>query len=241
MSIVFFDTETTGFRDEDRVIQTGAILDHGDGELLIFDELCNRSIVENIPFESMEVHNITNEDLQVKGVDLYADTEFSKMIEAHNTADHYLIAHNIKFDLGMLAKEGFTPQYTIIDTLRVAKHIYAGTPHRLQYLRYSLGLYREIPFAEERYGIKAEAHSAIGDVLLLKIFVDHLIKEGYDLNKMVELTRTPVLITKFTFGKHKGQEISEVADRDRSYLHWMKNNIADLDEDMLYTLNHYLQ
>lgn len=51
MSIVFFDTETTGFEGKDRVIQTGAILDHGDGELLIFDELCNRSIVENIPFE----------------------------------------------------------------------------------------------------------------------------------------------------------------------------------------------
>lgn len=241
MSIVFFDTETTGFEEKDRVIQTGAILDHGDGELLIFDELCNRSIVSNIPFESMEVHNITNEDLQEKGVDLYADTEFSKMIEAYNIPGNYLIAHNIKFDLGMLAKEGFASQYTIIDTLRVAKHIYKDTPHRLQYLRYALGLYREIPFAKERYGIKAEAHSAIGDVLLLKIFVDHLIGEGYSLEKMVELTQTPVLLSKFTFGKYKGEEIGEVARRDSGYLRWMKNNIADLDEDMLYTLDHYLQ
>ena len=57
------------------------------------------------------------------------------------------------------------------------------------------------------------------------------------MEKLAELTRTPVLINKFRFGKYKGEEVVEVARKDVGYLQWMRSNMAELDEDMKYTLD----
>ena len=56
------------------------------------------------------------------------------------------------------------------------------------------------------------------------------------MEKLAELTQTPVFIKTFKFGKYRGKDIQEVASTDAGYLNWMKSNM-DLDEDLKYTLD----
>ena len=201
---VLFDTETTGNQESDRIIQIGAMIVHSKDHIDIYDELCSSN--EPIKIEAMEVHNITPDMIENKPP--FAQTKFATDINRYNNPSNYLIAHNISFDLGMLQKEGFESQYTIIDTLRCAKHLLPNLPvHRLQYLRYSLGLYKIEQQEASNLGITIKAHDAIGDVLVMKLLLSHLIKltqEQYSsinpMQKLAELTKTPVLMSEFKFG-----------------------------------------
>ncbi len=240
---LLFDTETTGNREEDRIIQIGGMIVHSKAHIELFDELC--STTQPISFEAMEVHNITP-DL-IEGKPPYSQTAFAAKLEEYNDPENYLIAHNIGFDLGMIEKEGFENRYTLIDTVRCAKHLLPESPyHRLQYLRYWLGLYKEEQAEAQRLGIAIKAHDAIGDVLVMKLLLSRLValvQEAFPginpMQKMAELTKTPVLIKTFKFGKYKEREIEEIAREDMGYLRWMRNNL-DLDEDMVYSLDYYL-
>jgi DNA polymerase III epsilon subunit-like protein len=240
---MLFDTETTGNQDEDRIIQVGGMLIHSRDQIEKFDELCSTDIA--IKIEAMEVHNITP-DL-IEGKPPFSDTNFWQVLNEHNSSENYLIAHNIKFDLGMLVKEGFENHYQLIDTLRCAKHLLPNSPyHRLQYLRYSLELYKDEQAEANKQNITIKAHDAIGDVLVMKLLLSKLfvlVKEQYEgadiMTKLAQLTQTPVLMKEFKFGKYKGQSIEEVANSDQGYLSWMVKNL-DLDEDMKYTLEQYM-
>lgn len=241
---VLFDTETTGATQEDRVIQFGAMIVDTKGKVEAFDELCSTSIP--IKLEAMEVHNITPDLLENKPKAV--ETNFYKRLEELNSNENYLIAHNINFDLDMIKKEGFENSYKLIDTLRCAKHLFSDLPyHRLQYLRYALDLYKFEENEASKYGITIKAHDAIGDVLVMKLFLSKLIgkcREVYQnlnpMEKLVELTATPVFINTFKFGKYKGQNIEEVAKIDANYLNWMRTSMSDLDEDMKFTLDKVL-
>lgn len=241
---LLFDTETTGASTEDRIIQIGLMVVHDRENIDVYDELCFSEVP--IKLEAMEVHNITPNLIEGKGN--FKETNAWKQIESLNNTENYLIAHNIKFDMGMLEKEGFINQYTIIDTLRCAKHLYDDMPyHRLQYLRYALELYKIEENEAKALNITIKAHDAIGDVLVMKLFLTELVKkvmEKYQginpMVKLAELTQTPVLIKTFKFGKYKGQDIASVASEDLGYISWMRENMKDLDEDMAYTLDKYL-
>ncbi|PIF03553.1 MAG: DNA polymerase III subunit epsilon [Arcobacter sp.] len=241
---VLFDTETTGAQEEDRVIQFGAMIVNQKGQLECFDELCASPV--DIKIEAMEVHNITPELLENKP--LATQTNFYKRLEELNLETNYLIAHNINFDLTMIEKEGFKNKYQLIDTLRCAKHLFPQMPyHRLQYLRYALELYKTEEAEAKKHNITIKAHDAIGDVLVMKLFLTKLIsrcREVYPdynpMEKLADLTRTPVLLKTFRFGKYKGKDIAQVAKEDAQYLKWMRNSMADLDEDLKYTLDKVL-
>jgi exodeoxyribonuclease X len=240
---ILFDTETTGGSQHDRIIQVGAMVVHGREEIEVYDELCSTEIP--ISLEAMEVHNITPE--MIENEPPYADLQFAQKILEYNSPENYLIAHNINFDLSMLEKEGFENNYTLIDTLRCAKHLMPESPyHRLQYLRYALKLYQIEESEASKLNITIKAHDAIGDVLIMKLLLSHLVKlsqekfEGENpMKKLAELSQTPVLIRTFKFGKYKDREIEEIAKADRGYLTWMRNNL-ELDEDMIFTLDSYL-
>jgi len=240
---VLFDTETTGNQENDRIIQIGAMIVHDKKNIEIFDELCSTSVP--ISIEAMEVHNITPEVIEGKAP--FSKTKFAKKIEEYNKKENYLIAHNIGFDLGMLEKEGFVNHYTLIDTIRVARHLLPEyTYHRLQYLRYALELYKTEAEEAEKIGITIKAHDAIGDVLVMKLLLSKLVQLTQEkfpgvnpMQKMAQLTQTPVLIKTFKFGKYKDRNIEEVSREDMGYLQWMYKSL-DLDEDMEYTLKQYL-
>jgi DNA polymerase III alpha subunit (gram-positive type) len=238
---ILFDTETTGITTEDRIIQVGGMIINSKTDIEVYDELC--STVLPIKLQAMEVHNITQDLLVGKGI--FINTDFYQKLQSFNNSSNYLLAHNISFDLAMLEKEGFINQYTLIDTLRCAKHLYPELPyHRLQYIRYALELYKTEEQEAKDLNVVIKAHDAIGDVLVMKLFLRKLVAKCAEVHpdynameKLAELTRTPVLINNFRFGKYKGEEVVEVAKKDKGYLQWMRSNMAELDEDMKYTLD----
>jgi len=238
---ILFDTETTGTSEEDRIIQIGGMIISSKTQIEVFDELC--STILPIKIEAMEVHNITPDLIENKSP--FIQTNFYNKLQELNDKSNYLIAHNINFDLQMLEKEGFVNNYTLIDTLRCAKHLYPELPyHRLQYIRYALELYKNEQEESENLNITIKAHDAIGDVLVMKLFLRDLVRKcsnvypDYNpMEKLAELTTTPVLIKTFKFGKYKGEEIKAIASKDAGYLNWMRTNMADLDEDMKYSID----
>ena len=158
---IILDTETTGAGENDRVIQLGYMV-LGAKEVEVHNELCSSEVP--IAIGAMEVHNITPDMIEGKP----ACTELSayKRLLELNTPDNYMIIHNAPFDIGMLEKEGFALDMKLIDTLRVAKHVFPDSEyHRLQYFRYALELYKEEEAEAAKLGIELKAHDALGDVL----------------------------------------------------------------------------
>lgn len=237
---VLFDTETTGGNEEDRIIQIGSMIVDAKEPIEVYDELCSCEIP--IKLEAMEVHNITPDLLENKPK--FIDTNFYNRLNELNSSENFLIAHNIQFDLGMLQKEGFQNNFTLIDTLRCARHLLDNSPyHRLQYLRYSLELYKNELDEANKHNITIKAHDAIGDVLVMKLLLSKLValaKEQFPQNNpmqvLSQLTLKPVFVKTFKFGKYKGRSIEEICDEDIGYINWFMKS-TELDEDMKYTLD----
>ncbi|MCK9490886.1 MAG: 3'-5' exonuclease [Sulfurimonas sp.] len=241
---VILDTETTGVGENDRVIQLGYMV-LGAKEIEVHNEFYSSDVP--IGFGAMEIHGITPDMLEKKPS--CVDSEAYKRLCELNIAENYLIIHNADFDIGMLQKEGFVNKMQVIDTLRVAKHIFAEEDaHRLQYFRYKMGLYKEEQKEADELGIVVKAHDAIGDVLVLKLFLSKL-KDAVSsafvgenpVEKMVELTQTPIFVNYFRFGKYKNKTLKEVADSDAGYLRWMLSSMENLDEDLRYSINKVLE
>lgn len=240
---IILDTETTGIGENDRVIQLGFMV---LGEKKI--EVQNEFFSTNVPisFGAMETHGITPEMLE--GKPLCKESSSYRRLNELNTNENYLIIHNAKFDIEMLKKEGFISQMRVIDTLRVAKHLLPDEEaHRLQYFRYKMELYKEEQREADELNIVIKAHDAIGDVLVLKLFLSRLkdltlakFPNENPVEKMVGLTATPIMMRSFNFGKYKGKTLQEVATSDAPYLRWMLGNMENLDEDMRYSINSIL-
>ena len=241
---IILDTETTGTDEEDRVIQLGYMV-LGAKEIEVHNEFCSTDIP--IKFGAMEVHGIIPSMLEGKPECI--QTQAYKRLLDLNIPQNYLIIHNAPFDIKMLEKEGFETKMKVIDTLRVAKHVMPDEEaHRLQYFRYKMELYKEEQKEADALGIEVKAHDAIGDVLVLKLFLSKLKKivqkkfpNENPVEKMVDLTNTPILVTTFRFGKHKGKTLEEVAREDAGYLRWMLKSMDSLDDDLRYSINYYLE
>ena len=241
---IILDTETTGTGEIDRVIQLGFIV-LGAKEIEVHNEF--NSSDTPISFGAMEVHGITPN--MIEGKVTCTETSAYKRLQELNTQENYIIIHNAPFDIGMLEKEGFKTQMKVIDTLRVAKHIFEDEEaHRLQYFRYKMELYKQEQKEADALGIVVKAHDAIGDVLVLKLFLTKLreaVQAKYPsqnpVEKMVDLTNTPILIKTFRFGKHKGKDLKDVALSDAGYLRWMLSSMDNLDDDMRYSINSVLE
>ena len=243
---IILDTETTGTGENDRIIQLGYIVLDQKLPTEVHNEFCSSEVP--IAVAAMEVHGITPE--MIEGKPSCTQTAAYQRLMELNTPENYMIIHNAKFDLDMLAKEGFVSQMKLIDTLRCAKHIYDTSPfHRLQYFRYDLELYKQEQKEADALGIVIKAHDAIGDVLVLKLFLSALRKATQEkfpgenpVDKMVALTQTPVFYTQpMRFGKHKGKTLSEIVIEDAGYLRWMVDKMENLDDDMRYSINRVLE
>lgn len=236
MSFIILDTETTGFAQQDRIIQLAYIVFDGMN-LEPFETFCHTD--QPISFSAMAVHHITPE--MIAGKPKLTDTEVYKFLEELNTEDNYLVIHNAPFDLAMLEKEGFINKMKLIDTLKVTKHLAPNLEsHAMQYLRYHRGLYKEEAEIEKLLNLQIKAHDAMGDIIVLFLLLKRLL-DGRNPDQLVELTQKPNLMNKLRFGKYRGQMISDVIKSDRAYLEWMLNKLTDLDPDVKYTIEYFMK
>ena len=259
--LIFFDTETTGNAKGDQIIEFGAIVEQ-DGKFEVINERCGLKDGTLIGIEAMAVHGIRNEELE--GLERFENSKSYKFINDNNSANNYLIAHNLPFDLGMLKGYGFEQKYKLIDTLQCSRHLfevgevlgeweYALPNHKLQTFRYILFSKSDEEEAIAKYGGEVKAHNALGDVIILKLFFEKLVGRAKEqqpdlsdseiLDYLVELSTKPVMVKKFSFGKYKGKLLTEVLEIDRGYLEWLYKDMKkksksgeSVDENMYNTL-----
>lgn len=232
-TFVLLDTETTGAGENDRLCQIGFFILNGKELPIVQADYCKPPLP--ISFGAMAVHHITNEQIADKPP--YAQTQSAKMLEELNTPETFMVIHNAPFDLGMLAKEGVTWRGPLIDTLRCIRHLQPELEsHSLQYLRYALGFYKTEQEEATRLNVQINAHDALGDVLVLNLLMRHLVGlVNRDIGELVRLTKKPILIPKFRFGKYKDQPVEEIVVRDPDYIGWMLDKM-EMDDDLRYTL-----
>lgn len=226
--LIFLDTETTGIANG-RLIQL-AYKKQGDSK--IFVEYYKPPIP--IEIEAMSVHHITEKKVADKAA--FENSASYKALAAL-LADSILVAHNAKFDMGILETEGVkTPTY--ICTMKVAQRLYDLPMYKMQYLRYLWGIEHDA----------ATAHDAEGDVIILEKVFDHMLAEyatvhkispAEAIEKFIEISKNPVLLKQIAFGKYAGKTFEEIKTNDPAYIQWMAT-LTDKDEDFKYTVNHYL-
>ncbi|MEA2073554.1 MAG: 3'-5' exonuclease [Campylobacterota bacterium] len=232
--LIFIDLETTGLEESAKICSAAALY-----EQKYIYELINEG--KKIPAQASSIHHITNED--IKGKVAFKESGIYEFLNENNSSENTLVAHNIKFDLEKLASHGILWKGNVIDTLRVTKHLIPECElFGLQVLRYELQLYKNEETICNEYGIKDAlvAHNALSDTLVLKLLFECLL-EMEDEEKMQELSFKNVLLEKFSFGKHTGKYIEEVCINDRAYVEWLVQSANDLDEDLKYSINYYLQ
>ena len=241
--------EATGNKADDSIIQIGLMVMNGSlysEEIEIYSEL--NSTDTKMMYEAMEIHHITPEMLADK-MELIQTDGYIRLKEL-NSSGNIFIAHDAPSDISMLKREGIDMDMQVIDTLRCTKHLFGDLDaYRLQYLRYRLSLYREEMDITHRLGIDIKPHDALSDVLVMKILLDRLYLKvereyGYSsevdiVNRLIDLSSTPVKLERFAFGKYRGEYIDNIAHSDYRYLVWMYDNLK-LDDDMRYTLELYL-
>jgi len=238
LKFIILDTETTGTKEADRIVQLSFLVTDENNEIEeIHDTLCMPEVP--ISYEAMAVHHITPE--KIVGCELLKETKPYKRLIELNIPQNIMVIHNAKFDLEMLFKDDFENSMQIIDTFRVLKHLFPEDRHSLQVNRYSLGLYKKEQELINKHNIEINAHDALGDVVVLKLLLDYLLQEN-SIEKLIELTKTPILYEKFYNGKYKREKIVDVIQKDPAYIEYLLTQTEyELDFDLRYSLNYYLQ
>lgn len=243
--LIFLDIETTGLEKEDKICSIGIIAVKEKKIEIIYD-LVNEG--KKISPKASSINHITNEMLKDKP--RLKDSKAYKFLVENNDENTTLIAHHINFDLKMLLTSGFGFRGHIIDTLRVTKHLIPECENfSLQFLRYELRLYKDeqkellefgLSNSDELLRCGIQAHHALSDAIIVKLLYEYLLDMATK-DEMNDLSFKNVLMQKLNFGKYEGRYIEEVCMGDRGYLEWMLANIMDLDEDLRYSINYYLQ
>ena len=133
----------------------------------------------------------------------------------------YIIAHNADFDIQVAANAGVdVSQYKRICTQALARRLLPDLDsHSLGALTYAIN-----PDLARQYC--RNAHDAGYDVTFTLWLLEHLCELG-NITSMEQLylaseeARIPLT---FTFGKHQGKAIKDIAVTDRSYLQWIIKN-----------------
>lgn len=243
--IIFFDTETTGNTEKDFLCQlayktTASAKGSGESKDETFTGLYKPPI--KIPPEASAVHHISNKMIADK-IPFTESPDYKKIKKLFEDENTVMVAHNAQFDLMIMKKENVVPK-NFICTLRIARYLDPEGKierYNLQYLRYLLEI-----------EIEAQAHDALGDVLVLEKLFERLktkimsvenLNEDEAIERMIEISSHPSLLKYINFGKYNGKEVEEVARIDQGYLEWLlaqKEESEQVDEDWIYTLRHHL-
>ena len=222
---IFLDTETTGNGPDDRLCQIAFKPENGPAVNGLFNP------GRPISIDAMVVHHITEKMVADKPPFKGSD-EYQQLEALFNNPTNIVVAHNAKFDMQMIEREGISTQ-RVICTLKLARYLDKNgviPKYNLQYLRYFLGL-----------EIDAKAHDALGDIMVLEALFSRLNakiqEQGFKApeQEMINISANPVLIPRMPFGKHKDMLFREVPPE---YLQWLST--TELDGDMEYTVKYHL-
>lgn len=177
-----------------------------------------------ISHQAMAIHHITEA--------MVADKPELESVLPHYLGSRYYVAHNADFDSRMLPDMGGE----WICTLKMARRLWKWPG-----IKYSnMGLYKA-----RRLHIATPAglhhHRALFDCYITAaLLLDMMQETGWTPEEMVTITGRPTLMNTFTFGKYRGEQVSDIAERDPGYLRWMLKNMTSMTPQLRLTLKHYL-
>lgn len=228
---IFLDTETTGLELKDRICAIGFIDESTHFELI--------NPGKKIPPAASAIHHITNE--MVSDAPSFSQSITLEKLRLLNTSENIFVSHNAPFDLSMLEKEGIAWQGLVVDTLKCSKSLMDDLDgYGLQFLRYELRLYRDEVRVFEEYNLFVIPHHALSDALHTKMLLEYLLDLA-DIQRLIEISKSHVLLTRLPFGKYAKKRIEEIALKDSGYLKWMVESLMDMDEDLRYSIDYYLR
>lgn len=168
-----------------------------------------------ISYGAMAVSHITMDNL--KGTHNHKDLIPTLLPEG----EAYIIGHNVDFDIQVAANAGVdVSQYKAICTQALARRLLPDLDsHSLGALTYAIN-----PELARKYC--RNAHNAGYDVTFTLWLLEYLCEIGFftsmeQLYLASEEARIPLT---FTFGKHQGKTIKDIAVTDRGYLQWIIKN-----------------
>jgi len=223
--LVFLDVETTGIENDDRIVQVAYKYLKGESFVEYFKP--NKPI----SIDAMSVCHITNEMVVDKKA--FKESDMYNFLKAElEVGPSVLVAHNAAFDMKFLDREGIKPTPHIC-TLKLAYKMDKKAEfdkYNLQYLRY----YFKLKGLEN-----INPHDALSDVLVLEALMEQVFMKVFSIEEMIQISSEPILYQKWMFGKHKGEFFKDVARTDLDYMLWFRRS-ADIDENMLHTLNYWI-
>jgi exodeoxyribonuclease X len=177
-----------------------------------------------VPPEASAVHHLLYEDLTGKPA-------LRDVLPSFLGADAY-VAHNAEFERSFLGEH--LGDVTWVCTYRCALRVWPDFPsHANQALRYRLSLAN--PFGIDRDTLSP--HRALSDAIVTAaIFVQLLERARW--SDLVQWSAEPALLTRLTFGKHRGQRYDEVPV---DYLQWIAGGENDLREEVKFSARHWLE
>ncbi|MFL1707482.1 exonuclease domain-containing protein [Campylobacter sp. MOP7] len=225
-TFVFYDTETTGTKTDDRILEIAYCA-------YKFDPEAKEKLVRSSHFRSelinpqKAIHPVASAThgyrmKDVENAPIWANSHAKIAIEDFLQDNNvYFVAHNAPFDKDMMHRENVEiPSYRSIDTYRLAKHylkdIEGIESYGLQPLRYFFNLDDDPDCIaiQKEFGVeKLQPHTALSDIIALIWLMKKFIKDGYVTNMQSILSKAfePLFSDKVTFGNifEKGSPLTK--------------------------------
>lgn len=211
MSVVIFDTETSGF--ETGVVELGAVIITDSGQKFHFNERCKPSVP--ITPGAQKCHGISDADVENCRPDHEVIDEWMQDILGLGEEPAF-VAHNLQFDRRIIENYVSLKPFKRYCSLQVARDILPyHEKHKLEFLYETLG------FSE-----KMNAHSALDDCIMLERVLTKLLGEVSRKTLAHHFASVPPkLLTKVTFSKEfKGQRYEDLPIK---MLKWIVENHDD--------------
>lgn len=216
------DSETTGIGPEDKACEIAGFLCDETGIIEHYQSFVNPG--KSIPPEASAVHHIVDDDVKSA-----PDIDEAMMPFFEHDFD-FVVAHNAEFDKRMM-DFGEAPWAC---TWKLANVVYPEAPSfKNQVLRYWLKL------PSPTYASVQFAHRALYDSEVTTHLFANLLGKAVSedpVPRMIEISSSPLLLKKVMFGKHAGQQWSDVP---RSYLDFILHKSSGWDENVLHTARYY--
>lgn len=235
MRIVTLDTETTGMKDIDQVLELALVSWRYPTEFEP-DAHWSSLIKPTCPVSvgARAVHHISDEELEgrlsmqglldQRGLPELGILRKGSKHDDYSSEPVIVAAHNMAFDERILRQSGLTLTMPKICTWRCSMHLYPDSEdgHSNQVMRYYLGL--EVPEVTD-----LPPHRALPDAVVTAALLQHMLLK-HTPEELVALSTTPVRLKKVRFGKHKGMLWKDVPS---DYLDFVLKK--DFDEDVKTT------
>jgi DNA polymerase-3 subunit epsilon len=226
--IVFFDLETTGINiAKDRIVEISIlkILPNGNKESKTW--LVNPEM--EIPKESSDIHGITNEKVVTEPTFNELALEVSKLIEGCDLAGF----NSNRFDIPLLAEEMLRAKvdFNMKDRLAIdVQTIFHKKEQRTLTAGYKFYCDKDLTDAHSAEADTKATYEILlaqiekyddleNDMKLLSSFSHH--SERADMAGFVLFNDDNEEI--FSFGKHKGQKVTDVFKANKGYYNWIIN------------------